>query len=337
MKITLTLVGILTFAAVLPAPPPPKNTPMKKRVPIPPTLSVGTIQPTAPKQYSYDQQPAPGRPLLVTPEQAAAVIEKFRAAYPKLNSPSILIYINRNLVDRKTGLTLAGRTETLDIKSNESNSNFQADPAFAKQQNAQPTTITAHGDVTVRGSLGGRRDQIPGKRNQSSTTRSSKVSNVFHNQQAPAFSLTDRQTLRDIERLFGRPLRHAGARLADQRSATQLISDLPINDFSVPTEGSQAYKDRQALARIADVTLEILISSRDVVVPGFSGSRTYTLPDIQATAIRLSDSRILGQASSSDIIGNDRDAGRIAQNFDVRDIAEATALALMEDMTVGVE
>jgi hypothetical protein len=28
---------------------------------------------------------------------------------------------------------------------------------------------------------------------------------------------------------------------------------------------------------------------------------------------------------------------RIAQNFDVRQVAEATALALMEDMMVGVE
>lgn len=338
MKTTLTLAGIFAFAMVLPAPPPPNVTPMKKPAPIPPILREGAIQPSpSGPLYSYEQQPVAGRPVLVTPEQAQAVIDKFKAAYPKLNSPSILIHINRDLVDRTTGLTLAGRTETLDVSSRSSNSKFQADPAFAARQNAQPTTITAQGDVTVRGSLSGQDGQIPGNRDDSSSSKSGKVSNVFHNQKAPAFSLTDRQTLRDIERLFGRPLRHAGARLADQGSATQLIPDLPLKDFSVPTEGSQAYKDRQALARIADVALEILVSSREVVVPGFSGSRTYTLPDIQATAIRLSDSRILGQASSSDIIGNDRDAGRIAQNFDVRDIAEATALALMEDMTVGVD
>ena len=311
---------------------------MKRPAPIPPTVRQAPIQPAASgQQFSYEQKPVSGRPVLVTPEQAKAVMDKFKTAYGKLNSPSILIYINRDLVDRKTGLTLAGRTETLDISSGKSNSNFQADPNFARRQNAQPTTITAEGDVTVRGSLGQSGDQIPGRRNQNNNSKSGKISNVYQRQKAPAFSLTDRQTLRDIERLFGRPLRHAGARLADQRAATQLIPDLPIKDFSTPTEGSKAYKDRQALAKIADVALEILISSREVVVPGISNSRTYTLPDIQATAIRLSDSRILGQASSSDILGNDSDAGRIARNFDVRDIAEATALALMEDMTVGVE
>ena len=33
-------------------------------------------------------------------------------------------------------------------------------------------------------------------------------------------------------------------------------------------------------------------------------------------------------------MGRDRDAGRVVRVFDVSDIAEATALALMEDITV---
>ena len=44
----------------------------------------------------------------------------------------------------------------------------------------------------------------------------------------------------------------------------------------------------------------------------------------------------MGQATAKDIIGKDRYAGRILRNFDVRDIAEATALSLMEDMMLGV-
>jgi hypothetical protein len=70
-------------------------------------------------------------------------------------------------------------------------------------------------------------------------------------------------------------------------------------------------------------------------VPGISGDQVVAVPDIQATAIRLKDAAILGQASASDVLGKDAQAGRTIQNFDVRDITEATALALMDDMLTG--
>ena len=66
-----------------------------------------------------------------------------------------------------------------------------------------------------------------------------------------------------------------------------------------------------------------------------SGDTTVAVPDIQATAIRLKDSAIVGQASASDILGKGVQAGRVIRQFDVRDITEATALALMEDMLTG--
>ena len=130
------------------------------------------------------------------------------------------------------------------------------------------------------------------------------------------------------------PLRLGGARLADQRIATQLIPSGSLK--SLGTEGEQARKDREALQKIADVAVEILISSRPINVQEVSGVRTYNVPDIQATAIRLSDAAILGQATASDIIGKDAYAGNIARNFDVREITEATALALMEDMLMNI-
>ena len=142
------------------------------------------------------------------------------------------------------------------------------------------------------------------------------------------------QTVRDFERFFGRPLRMAGASLADQSAAAELIGNKPLTEFMVQTEGEQARKDREALNKITDVILEILISNREITVPGLSGDRIYSVAEIQATAIRLSDSRILGQASSADVFGNG--PGREPQNFSVREVAEATALALMEDMMLGV-
>jgi len=123
----------------------------------------------------------------------------------------------------------------------------------------------------------------------------------------------------------------AGATLVDQRVAAHMIGDKPLASFAAPTEGEQARKDREALTKNADAVLEILISSRQITVPTASGDRTFAVPDIQATAIRLKDAKIIGQASSSDLIG--QGSSKVPRNFGVREISEGTALALMEDMT----
>jgi hypothetical protein len=89
------------------------------------------------------------------------------------------------------------------------------------------------------------------------------------------------------------------------------------------------------LGKITDVVLEVLITSRNETVVEVSGDRTISVPDIHATAIRLKDSKILGQASSTDVLGKGQGAARLARTFDVHDIAEATALALMEDIATN--
>jgi hypothetical protein len=144
-------------------------------------------------------------------------------------------------------------------------------------------------------------------------------------------TLADQQTVREIERLFGRVFRHAGAKLADQRAAAALLDDQP----GVRLGGDQSAKERDALKQIADISIEVLISSRELTVNGVSGARTYTVPDIQATAVRLSDSSILGQAAASDVLGQGTAAGAVARQFGAQDITEATAFALMEDMLTG--
>jgi len=152
--------------------------------------------------------------------------------------------------------------------------------------------------------------------------------NTYGRKDAPAPTLADQQTVREIERLFGRAFRHAGAQLADQKVAASLLPEQP----GAHLVGDLAGKERKALADIADIAIEVLISSRNIVVPEVSGDVVTAVPDIQATAIRLKDAAIVGQASASDIIGKGVQAGRIVRQFDVRDITEATALALMEDM-----
>jgi len=164
----------------------------------------------------------------------------------------------------------------------------------------------------------------------SNDTAKTTGTNTYKAGETAAPALADRQTVREIERLFGRALRNGGAQLADQKTAASLLPD----DGS-HLVGAGAVKDRQALAQVADIAIEVLISSRSMTVPEVSGDASYTVPDIQATAIRLKDSAILGQAAASDILGKGPQAGRIARLFSAADITEATALALMEDMLTG--
>ena len=148
---------------------------------------------------------------------------------------------------------------------------------------------------------------------------------------APAPTLADQQTVRDIERLVGRAFRSGGAKLSDQRIAGVMLSAQP----GARLLGDQATKDREALAQSADIAIEVLISTRTLIAAEVSGDTTVAVPDIQMTAIRLKDAAILGQASASDVLG--AGAAQAAKKFSAADITEATALALMEDMLLNAK
>lgn len=163
---------------------------------------------------------------------------------------------------------------------------------------------------------------------QSEAARKTSGTNAYKVKESAAPTLADQQTVREIERLFGRAFRHAGAQLADQAVAASLLPE----QAGAHLVGDKAAKDREALAKIADIAIEVLISSRSITVPEVAGDAVYPVPDIQATAIRLKDAAIVGQAAASDIIGRGQEAGRVVRQFSVQDITEATALALMEDM-----
>ena len=279
------------------------------------------------ERFIYDQKPLQGQPVLIAPEQAREVIEKFKAAYTKLNEPRMLFYVNRDLVDAKTGMKLVARTEKTETTRRRIDST-----AERTGQSSNSININAGRDVTVTGAGA----DFPGKGKVSDTTERSSNENRYRIEERSG-SLADRQTVRDVERLFGRPLRAAGVSLADQGVATQLIADRPIRSFVINTEGAAASKDREALSKITDIVIEVLISSRNLTVTEIGSDKVYSVPDIQATAIRLKDSQIIGQSSSRDVLGRGRYAGRIARNFDVQDVAEGTALALMEDITANTK
>ncbi len=330
MKTTLLLTALTlplaAFGQAKPPVAPPANAPV-------PVTTAPAVPGATPGTYVYEQKPITGLPQLITPQQAQTVIEKFKAAYPKLGSPRFLIHVNRDLVDEKTGARLASRNERTET------TRTTVDSTIAAANAAQPNnavTINAGGAVTLSG--GGVQGQFPPGPGKVTTTNQRQTrDNRFTDTARPEPTLADKQTARDVERLFGRPLRMGGASLADQRIATQLIPSRSLDAILKDTNGEAARKDREALAKVADVALEVLISSRQLVIREVSGDKVYQVPDIQVSAIRLKDAAILGQASASDILGRDRYAGRMLSTFDVREISDAVALALMEDMTLTVK
>lgn len=328
MKTQLLLTALVLPLAAFGQAKAPAEPPAKAPVPV---TTAPAAPATTPGTYVYEQKPITGLPQLITPQQAQTVIEKFKAAYAKLGSPRFLIHVNRDLVDEKSGTRLASRTERTDT------TRTTVDSTIAAANAAQPintVTINAGGAVTLPG--GTLQSQVPQGPGKITTTNERQTrDNRFTDTARPEPTLADKQTTRDVERLFGRPLRMGGASLADQRIATQLMASRSLDAILKDTNGEAARKDREALTKIADVAIEVLISSRQLVIREVSGDKVYQVPDIQVTAIRLKDAAILGQASASDILGKDRYAGRIVTNFDVREITEAVALALMEDMTLG--
>ena len=268
----------------------------------------------------------PSSATIIPAEQAQALVARFKEAYAKLGNPRIVFYINRELVDTNSGLKLSGRTEKVETSKSELKSNVEKSAATA-----QAGTPQTQVNVSVGGDTSSGHAALPeGKAEASTSTTKTSGENSYTLKDTEKASLTDRQTSRDIERLFGRVFRAGGAQLADQKVAAAMLEDKPVASLTGTSDA--AAKDREALAKVADVAIEILISSRTITVAAVSGDQQTTVPDIQATAIRLSDAAILAQASATDIIGKDRNAGTLVQSFDIRDITEATALALMEDM-----
>ena len=146
-------------------------------------------------------------------------------------------------------------------------------------------------------------------------------------------TLTDKLTFREVEKLFGRPLRIAEAALSDLPES--MFTGLEKTSSRNPLDWIKT--DREALSRLADVVIEVLISSRSVSVREISGDRVYIVPDIQATAIRLRDSQIIGQANATDLLARQPNLGAALRANTIQEFTESVALVLMQDIALNVK
>ncbi len=323
---------------------PPPSKPMVR--PPPPVHQAGPVpsgpvsQPNPPAQpFVYDQKPLHSVPSLVKPEVAKSILDRFKAAYGKLGSPRILVYVNRELIDEDSGLRLTNRAQRTETTRSKTVSDYQADGNAPKEAFPQPGTTSSRSfkASTPAGVPPTATSLQPGKGSLESENSKTTHEDAYRFQPRPGQTLADKQTVRDIERLFGRPLRMSGVKLADQKVATQIIAEQTLKSpGSSLSESESARREREATKQVADVVVEILVSSRQISTTGLSGDRVYSVPDIQATAVRLSDAAIIGQATSADILGKDRNAASLSAFYDVRDVSEATALALMDDIMLGL-
>ena len=91
------------------------------------------------------------------------------------------------------------------------------------------------------------------------------------------------------------------------------------------------------LTNLPEVSFEVLISEREITVNGIKGKQTHSVPDIQVTAIRMTDGRIIGQATVLDLFPRRSTAARMLQRYDIQQLTEATALALMKDISSSAQ
>ena len=346
MKTKLVFLNILTLSLAVIAGPPQENKPMAKdpRPPVtkapdqqppmgPETVEAITVTNVVPvvntvlitnqvivtntqlitnrapaPGFNYEQRLYGGIPPLINPDEAQAIANTFRANYAKLGNPRMMIYVNRELVDEDSGMKLAGRTERTVAQRGHVDQDAQA--SGGTNQSTSGVQLAGQGEKVVADNsyrFGGR-DKLP---------------------------LADQQTVRDIERELGRQLRYCGSTLADQKLATQLMNDQVLKNFAVPTEGQQAIKDREAVAKYADVVVQVLISSKQIVVSDLTGTRNLPMPDMQITAIRVKDSKILGQASAKDVFNRSPQPANVAASYPTEAIVSVTTLALMKDILYG--
>ena len=91
------------------------------------------------------------------------------------------------------------------------------------------------------------------------------------------------------------------------------------------------------LTNLPEVSFEVLISEREITVSGIKGRQSHSVPDIQVTAIRMTDGRIIGQATVLDLFPRRSTAARMLQRYDIQQLTEATALALMKDISSSAQ
>ena len=185
-------------------------------------------------------------------------------------------------------------------------------PTVAQQydytQRAQTNTMLVSGDDALK--FIKKFNEIYTEKGKPVATYALKINPDSAGNSSPPASLNEQQTVADIGRYIGRPLREGGVKLVDE---------------SIARGANPGFHP--------DIVIRVLATSRSISMQDFSGQTvTRIVPDLQIEAVRTQDGQVLGQAGSDDLIGAGQDAWVVVDRVGFPEVYKATALVLLEDM-----
>jgi len=255
-----------------------------------------------------------------------SVIELFRKTKSIKQDSRILLYINRELVDGKTGILLQEKSELV------TSGVVQIDAKAIENLKVAGSATTNSGGTSTPSSIIGNLNAGGSQSNSIALTNQGVIQiNKFKIGQQEEKSVDRKSFERDIERYFSKELRRAGLRLVDQGVAAQLILDDASKTLGSAQTNPIADRERQVINQLADIVIELLVTAQRFEDREVSGAlRVIEVPEIRVKAIDLKTSQIVGQASSSDIFEDFtfNQLGRIGN----REAAQAAAIALLADI-----
>ncbi|MGF1678511.1 MAG: hypothetical protein ACFCUX_04880, partial [Candidatus Methylacidiphilales bacterium] len=246
------------------------------------------------------------------------VMSHFSEAYVAAEEPRLLIYVNRRL--------LAPRGEMLPVSETRSSLQTKGDSVPLSNPSLQIGSGNQSGaSATESSGMGGERLETSTERVRTDLDRALGVD-----------SMSEAEA-RAVEESFQKSFLQVRAKLVDQRVAelSQRSAVLVADRFLTPLPSDAESQELASLKASTDVVVELLVRQHTTTIPKPSGQdETKRRMALTATAVRLSDGRLLAQIDSDTLFGfnqryGERQANRFAQVTSA-EIIEQTALALME-------
>jgi len=145
-------------------------------------------------------------------------------------------------------------------------------------------------------------------------------------------TVADLNRVRDVEQWVKLLFADAGATLVDPNVGVPLLGSKPYQRIPA-ADKAKTKKERDDLAAVADVVVEVTIVARYVTVlsPGANDS-VYIVPDVTTDAYRVTDSALLGTASVQEVIKSRKLPEDTVMTINMNARTDTAIVALMEDI-----
>lgn len=145
-------------------------------------------------------------------------------------------------------------------------------------------------------------------------------------------TVADLNRIKEVEQWVQLLFTNAGATLVDPNVGVPLLGSKPYQRIPA-ADKAKTKKERDALAAVADVVVEVTIVARYVTVlsPGANDS-VFIVPDVTTDAYRVTDSALLGTASVQEVIKSRKLPEDTVMTINMNARTDTAIVALMEDI-----